>query len=82
MVAERTEAGVKTNEGPMAAVVLGQIDLDNKIVTADGLHTVKAAHGRTHRCHRSHPMGWTLRGPALHHSRTHIMILERPCRHR
>jgi predicted transposase YbfD/YdcC len=36
------------------------------------------AHGRTHRRHRSHPMGRTLHGPALHHPRTHIMILERP----
>ena len=35
-------------------------------------------HGRTHRRHRSHPMGRTLHGPALHHPRTHIMILERP----
>ena len=36
-------------------------------------------HGRTHRHHRSHPMGRTLHGPPIHHPRTHIMILERPC---
>jgi predicted transposase YbfD/YdcC len=42
VVAAQAEVGVKTNEVPMAAVVLGQIDLDNKIVTADALHTVKA----------------------------------------
>ena len=42
MVAAQTEVGVKTNEVPIAAVVLGQIDLNNKIVTADALHTVKA----------------------------------------
>jgi len=41
VVAAQTEVGVKTNEVPMAAVVLGQIDLNNKIVTADALHTVK-----------------------------------------
>ena len=35
--------------------------------------------GRTHRRHRSHPMGRTLHGPPIHHPRTHIMILERPC---
>ena len=42
VVAAQTEVGVKTNEVPIAAVVLGQIDLNNKIVTADALHTVKA----------------------------------------
>ena len=31
----------------MATVVLGQIDLNNKIVTADALHTVKAT-GASH----------------------------------
>ncbi len=36
-------------------------------------------HGRTHRRHRSHPMGRTLHGPPIHHPRAHIMILERPC---
>ena len=39
VVAAQTEVGVKTNEIPMAAVVLGQIDLEGKIVTADALHT-------------------------------------------
>lgn len=34
--------------------------------------------GWTHRYHRSHPMGSTPYEPALHHSRTYIMILERP----
>jgi len=32
----------------MAAVVLGQIDLNNKIVTADALHTVKATANHIH----------------------------------
>lgn len=42
VVAAQAEVGAKTNEVPMAAVVLGQIDLTGKIVTADALHTVKA----------------------------------------
>jgi predicted transposase YbfD/YdcC len=42
VVAARAEVGKKTNEVPMAAVVLGQIDLNGKVVTADALHTVKA----------------------------------------
>lgn len=33
---------MKTNEVPMATVVLGQIDLHGTLVTADALHTVKA----------------------------------------
>src|SRR6266545_2735945 len=44
----QTEVGEKTNEVPMAAVVLGQIDLNNKIVTADALHTVKATANHIH----------------------------------
>ena len=42
MVAAQAEVGVKTNEVPMATVVLGQIDLRGTLVTADALHTVKA----------------------------------------
>ncbi|HET9255431.1 MAG TPA: ISAs1 family transposase [Pseudonocardiaceae bacterium] len=42
VVAAQAEVGPKTNEVPMAAAVLGQIDLNGKIVTADALHTVKA----------------------------------------
>jgi predicted transposase YbfD/YdcC len=42
VVAAQAEVGKKTNEVPMATVVLGQIDLKDKIVTADALHTVKA----------------------------------------
>ncbi len=42
VVAAQAEVGKKTNEVPAAAVVLGQIDLKNKIVIADALHTVKA----------------------------------------
>jgi predicted transposase YbfD/YdcC len=42
VVAAQAEVGVKTNDVPMATVVLGQIDLGNKVVTADALHTVKA----------------------------------------
>ena len=48
VVAAQAEVGKKTNEVPMAAVVLGQIDLDGKIVTADALHTVKATAGHIH----------------------------------
>jgi len=42
VIAAQAEVGVKTNEVPMATAVLGQIDLNDKIVTADALHTVKA----------------------------------------
>ena len=42
VVAAQAEVGVKTNEVPMAKAVLGQIDLNGKLVTADALHTVKA----------------------------------------
>ena len=42
VIAAQAEVGVKTNEVPMAKAVLGQIDLNGKLVTADALHTVKA----------------------------------------
>ena len=42
VVAAQAEVGVKTNEVPMATAVLGQIDLNGTLVTADALHTVKA----------------------------------------
>lgn len=48
VVAAQAEVGVKTNEVPMAPVVLAQIDLNNKIVTADALHTVKATAQHIH----------------------------------
>jgi predicted transposase YbfD/YdcC len=48
VVAAQAEVGAKTNEVPMAAVVLGQIDLNGKIVTADALHTVKATANHIH----------------------------------
>jgi predicted transposase YbfD/YdcC len=48
VVAAQTEVGKKTNEVPMAAVVLGQIDLKDKVVTADALHTVKATANHIH----------------------------------
>jgi predicted transposase YbfD/YdcC len=48
VVAAQAEVGKKTNEVPMAAVVLGQIDLNNKVVTADALHTVKATANHIH----------------------------------
>jgi predicted transposase YbfD/YdcC len=48
VVAAQAEVGKKTNEVPMAAVVLGQIDLTSKIVTADALHTVKATANHIH----------------------------------
>ena len=42
VVAAQAEVGEKTNEVPVAAVVLGRLDLHGKVVTADALHTVKA----------------------------------------
>ncbi len=42
VIAAQAEVGVKTNEVPMATVVLGQVDLHGTLVTADALHTVKA----------------------------------------
>jgi predicted transposase YbfD/YdcC len=48
VVAAQAEVGKKTNEVPMAPVVLGQIDLEGKIVTADALHTVKATANHIH----------------------------------
>jgi predicted transposase YbfD/YdcC len=42
VVAAQAEVGAKTNEVPMATAVLGQIDLNGTIVTADALHTVTA----------------------------------------
>ena len=48
VVAAQAEVGKKTNEVPMAAVVLDQIDLEGKIVTADALHTVKATANHIH----------------------------------
>jgi predicted transposase YbfD/YdcC len=48
VVAAQAQVGKKTNEVPMAAVVLGQIDLDGTVVTADALHTVKATANHIH----------------------------------
>ena len=42
VVAAQAAVGAKTNEVPVAKVVLGQLDLHGKVVTADALHTVKA----------------------------------------
>ena len=42
VIAPQAEVGAKTNEVPMATQVPGQIDLNDKIVTAHALHTVKA----------------------------------------
>jgi len=42
VVAAQAAVGVKTNEVPVAKVVLGRLDLRGKVVTADALHTVKA----------------------------------------
>lgn len=42
VIAAQAEVGAKTNEVPEATGVLGQVDLNGKIVTADALHTVKA----------------------------------------
>src|SRR5262249_56742852 len=48
VVAAQAEVGKKTNEVPMAAAVPGQIDLNNKVVTADALHTGKATANHIH----------------------------------
>jgi predicted transposase YbfD/YdcC len=48
VVAAQAEVGKKTNEVPMAVVVLGQVDLAGKVVTADALHTVKATADHIH----------------------------------
>jgi predicted transposase YbfD/YdcC len=48
VIAAQAEVGPKTNEVPMAPAVLGQIDLNNKVVTADALHTVKATAEHIH----------------------------------
>jgi predicted transposase YbfD/YdcC len=48
VVAAQAEVGAKTNEVPMASVVLDHIDLNDKIVTADALHTVKATANHIH----------------------------------
>jgi len=42
VIAAQAAVGAKTNEVPVAAVVLDQLDLHGKVVTADALHTVKA----------------------------------------
>lgn len=42
VIAAQAEVGAKTNEVPMATQVLGQVDLNGTIVTADALHTAKA----------------------------------------
>ena len=42
VIAAQAAVGAKTNEVPVAKVVLGQLDLHGKAVTADALHTVKA----------------------------------------
>jgi predicted transposase YbfD/YdcC len=48
VVAAQAEVGKKTSEVPMARAVLDQIDLNDKIVTADALHTVKATANHIH----------------------------------
>jgi predicted transposase YbfD/YdcC len=48
VIAAQAEVGKKTNEVPMAAVVLGQVDLAGKVVTADALHTVRATANHIH----------------------------------
>jgi predicted transposase YbfD/YdcC len=42
VIAAQAAVGAKTNEVPVAKVVLDQLDLHGKVVTADALHTVKA----------------------------------------
>jgi len=48
VVAAQAEVGAKTNEVPMATAVLESLDLNNTIVTADALHTVKATAHHIH----------------------------------
>src|SRR5262249_30733538 len=42
VIAAQAEVWAKTNEVPMTSEVLGQVDLNGTIVTADALHTVTA----------------------------------------
>ena len=42
VVLAQREVGDKTNEIPLAREVLGQVDLEGRVVTADALHTQKA----------------------------------------
>lgn len=48
VVAAQAEVGRKTNEVPVATVVLGLIDLNGKVITADALHTVRATANYIH----------------------------------
>jgi hypothetical protein len=89
VVAAQAEVGAKTNEVPMAAVVLGQIDLTGKIVTADAMHTMKATARHIHEHGRQFVLPITRRrssppddrpGPAT--SRTAVCLRDRvlaPC---
>jgi predicted transposase YbfD/YdcC len=45
VIAAQAGVGAKANEVPVAAVVLGRLDLRGKVVTADALHTVRATAG-------------------------------------
>jgi predicted transposase YbfD/YdcC len=48
VIAAQAEVGKKTNEVPMAKVVLAKVNLNGKVVTADALHTVKATASYIH----------------------------------
>lgn len=48
VTAAQAEVGRKTNEVPMATVVLAKLSLSGKVVTADALHTVKATANYIH----------------------------------
>jgi predicted transposase YbfD/YdcC len=48
VIAAQAEVGKKTNEVPMATVILGRVDLNGKVVTADALHTVRATANYIH----------------------------------
>jgi predicted transposase YbfD/YdcC len=48
VIAAQAEVGKKTNEVPVAKLVLDQLDLHGTIVTADALHTVKATANHIH----------------------------------
>jgi hypothetical protein len=75
VVAAQAEVGKKTNEVPVAAVVLDQIDLNNKIVTADALHTVKAT------ANRIHERGGEFAFPVKENRRAHSMKYFQRTRH-
>ncbi len=63
---QEDKSKVRTRSGPRITAALRNLAIG-------ALHLAGPRH------HRSHPPGQSLHGSAIHHPRTHIMILERPC---